>query len=210
MTKSRLNLGLSRLISCSDCCTSCSGPPVLLPSALRASLRGESRGRGDQEGRTYSQRTQLEAQRQNSPQHARLAHVVLDLRGRRRPDERQQHKWDEHGARLLRASRERSRHGGDSRLRARWPLCPQSSCARFMALEPRNEPLARRSQHGGQPARECRSAWDIGRIGWARSRKGQHAPHRAGRGEEAKGQGSSVPEGVRGVLVSSFVNSLFA
>ena len=77
--------------------------------------------------------------------------LFVDLRGRRRPDERQQHKWDEHGACLLRASRERSRHGVDSRLRARWPLCPQSGCARFMALEPRIETLARRSQHSGQP-----------------------------------------------------------
>ena len=105
--------------------------------------------------------------------------------------ESQQHKWDEHGARLLRASRERSRHGGDSRLRARWPLCPQSGCARFMALEPRNEPLARRSQHGGQPARARCSAWDIGRIGWARSR---NWPTRAASRGARGGAGKSIPE----------------
>ena len=36
-------------------------------------------------------------------------------------------------------------------------------------------------------------AWEIGQSGRARSRKGQHAPHRAGRGEEARreGQGHS-------------------
>ena len=32
-------------------------------------------------------------------------------------------------------------------------------------------------------ARARCSAWEIGRIGWERSRKDQHAPHRAGRGE---------------------------
>ena len=46
----------------------------------------------------------------------------------------------------------------------------------------------------GSPARARCSAWEIGRSGRARSRKGQHAPHRAGRGEEAKGQGQAVPD----------------
>ena len=59
---------------------------------------------------------------------------------------------------LLRASRVRSRNGGDSRLRAG---CPQIGCARFVALEPRNEPLARRSQHGGQPGTSALPALGI-------------------------------------------------
>ena len=41
----------------------------------------------------------------------------------------------------------------------------------------------------GSPARARCSAWEIGRSGRARSRKGQHAPHRAGRGEEARREG---------------------
>jgi len=43
-------------------------------------FEGAHRGRGAQEGRTYSQRTQLEAQHARS-RGAPLAHVVLDLRG---------------------------------------------------------------------------------------------------------------------------------
>ena len=45
--------------------------------------------------RTYSQRSQLEAQHQGTPRHARLAHVVLDLRGEKR---QRAHEWDERGA----------------------------------------------------------------------------------------------------------------
>ena len=41
----------------------------------------------------------------------------------------------------------------------------------------------------GSPARARCSAWEIGRSGRARSRKRQHAPHRAGRGEEARREG---------------------
>ena len=42
----------------------------------------------------------------------------------------------------------------------------------------------------GSPARARCSAWEIGRSGRARSRKWQHAPHRAGRGEEARRAGA--------------------
>ena len=53
---------------------------------------------------------------------------------------------------------------------------------RQIRVEPRNEPRARRSQHGGHwHERRC-SAWDGGRSGRACSRKGQHAPHRGVRG----------------------------
>ena len=86
------------------------------------------------------------------------------------------------------ASRERSRHGGDSRLRARWPFCPQIGCARFMALEPRNEPLVRRSQHGGQTRTSV-----LQRLGYWANRLGTLAQlaRRAAsrRGERGGGEG---------------------
>ena len=115
----------------------------------------------------------------------------MDLRGAQAAaGERQQHKWGEHGARLLRASRERSRHGGDSRLRARWPLCPQSGCARFVALEPRNERSRGGRSTAGSRARFCCSAWDIGRIGWARSRI--RPKRRIARGARGGGEGAAA------------------
>ena len=57
-------------------------------------FEGRPGGRGGQEGRTYSQRTQLEAQHARS-RGAPLAHVVLDLRARRR--RRASMKWGAHG-----------------------------------------------------------------------------------------------------------------
>ena len=83
---------------------------IITVQTPEASLRGRGERKGAQEDRTYSQRTQLEAQHQGPPRHARLAHVVLDLRGRtRRPASVSSIKWDEHGAGSRRASRERSR-----------------------------------------------------------------------------------------------------
>ena len=87
---------------------------------------------------------------------------------------------------MVRASRERRRHGGDPRRRAQQRSDRQSDCARYMkiptCLDPRSRSRGGRST-AGSPARARCSAWEIGRSGRARSRKGQHAPHRAGRGE---------------------------
>ena len=44
----------------------------------------------------------------------------------------------------------------------------------------------------GSPALARCSAWEIGRSGRESSRKGQHAPHRAGRGEEARREGQGL------------------
>ena len=66
--------------------------------------------------------------------------------------------------------------------------------------DPRNEPLARRSQHGGQPARARCSAWDIGRIGWARSRKW---PRRAASRGARGGAGKGIPETAKSMIAHS-------
>ena len=97
--------------------------------------------------------------------------------------ERQQHKWDEHGARLLRASRERSRHEGDSRLCAGWPLCPQFGCARFVALEPRNERSRGGRSTAGSRHERAAALGILGESAGHARANGQDAPHRAGRGE---------------------------
>ena len=57
-----------------------------------------------------------------------------------------------------------------------------------IVLDPRSRSRGGRST-AGSPARARCSAWEIGRSGRARSRKRQHAPHRAGRGEEARREG---------------------
>ena len=69
--------------------------------------------------------------------------------------------WDKHGAGSLRASQERSRHGGDS---SRWAValpafrgCAPQIC---VAQDSRSEPRARRSQYGGQ------STSALQRMGW--------------------------------------------
>ena len=88
---------------CADCSRVYGHQLLLL--FVRASLRGHREeggakraGRGAQEGCTYSQRTQLEAQharRRGAP----LAHVVLDLRARRRRRASvSSMKWDAHVA----------------------------------------------------------------------------------------------------------------
>ena len=91
-------------------------------------------------------------------------------------------KWDEHGAGLFWGSRGRSRHEGDPRPRAQQRSDRQSDCARFAALDPRSEPLARRSQHGVQPARaRCSGGCGARREG-PRGRSSHLALRRAGRG----------------------------
>ena len=82
--------------------------------------------------------------------------------------ERQQHKIG-CDAGLFWESRERSRHGGDSRLRAGWSLCPRSGCAPHSSLGTSCGAFAARR---AQTRARC-SAWDGGRSGRARSRKGQ-------------------------------------
>ena len=59
----------------------------------------------------------------------------------------------------------------------------QSGCARFVALDPRNEPLARRSQHGGQLLHERAAA--LGRLGEAAG----HARAKANTRRIARGEG---------------------
>ena len=72
----------------------------------------------------------------------------------------------------------------------------QSDCARFAALDPRNEPLARRSQHGGQPGTSA-----LQRLGdWAK-RPGtlaQTATRAASRGARGGGE-----EGGAGAFLSA-------
>ena len=53
-------------------------------AGVQSVFEGVSRGRGAQEGRIYSQRTQLEAQHQGCPRHAHLAHVIRICEARRR------------------------------------------------------------------------------------------------------------------------------
>ena len=65
---------------------------------------------------------------------------------------------------------------------------------------------------GRAQARARCSAWDVGRSGRARSRKGQHAPHRAGRGER-EGQkpensaGRATQPGAVGTLMNCRVET---
>ena len=69
--------------------------------------------------------------------------------------------------------RKRSRHGGDSRLRAAVPLPAIRVCARFVSLAPRTERAARGAfaARGAQARARC-SAWDGGRSGRARGSRG--------------------------------------
>ena len=73
-------------------------------------------------------------------------------------------KWDEHGTGSCWGSRGRSRHGGDPRPRA-LQRSGRDPSARFASLEPRIEPLARRSQHGVQPGTVSLKWWLWGEAG---------------------------------------------
>ena len=130
--------------------------------------------RGAQEGRTYSQRTQLEAQparrRGGSPRPTLFSTCV---RTRRRPSV-SSIKWDEHGAGSLRAPRERSRHGGDSRLRAGQSLCPRIGCA----------PDSCRSR-GGVRSKGGTGTSALQRMGWGAKRPGARGA-RSGEGAQPR------------------------
>ena len=97
--------------------------------------------------RTYSQRTQLEAQACKRPR--RFPRPRCFGSARATATSVSSTKWDEQGVGLFWGSRGRSRHGGDPRPRAqersdRDPIVQ-------IRVDTRIEPLARRSQHGVQP-----------------------------------------------------------
>ena len=119
----------------------------------------------------YANEAQFETSRGGLPLPTLL---LLDLRARRREATGASVsivKWDEHGARSLRVSRERSRHGGDSA--ARWVITLPAIRLRqirgaraCLGTSPRSR--GGRSTAGGPAVRAHCSAWDVGRSGRAR------------------------------------------
>ena len=96
-------------------------------------------------------------------------------------------KWDEHGTGLVRASRERRRHGGDPRRRAQQRSDRQSDCARFAEFESR-------SRGGRSTAGSCCTS-ALQRLGdWAK-RPGtlvQRPTRAASRGARGGGEGAGA------------------
>ena len=154
-----------------------------------------SRGRGPQGRRTYSQRTQLEAQRQGTPRHTRLAHVVLWIceARRRRRGSVSSVRWDEHGTGLLLVA------GAQEAWRrfaaARWVAAlPAIRLRQIRGARASERALARRSQHGGQPGTSALQRWRLGEAaGHARAKANTRRIARGEGSEEARreGQGHS-------------------